>query len=215
MKCQKCGFELEGGQSFCPNCGQKVQQFCCNCRTELQQTQKYCPNCGQAAGQTENMDEKIMRREKEIQGDDGGTYTESGFLEVINELASKDEITNLAIKFCGTKVMKKELLPILQPGEKVIAISNVHKISIDKYAKEFLVVTTKRVLEISKGGGIPGSLLPAKVKVCNISQISSIETGKALIGETLTIRTNSFTFKSTLTGKGSGDTIKGFIEAQR
>lgn len=196
MKCTNCGEEMREGQKYCPECGQKSSNF--------------CADCGSRVGEKSTKEKVVKSQANEMTG----TYTETEFLARINELAAEDVVTKAAIKYYGTKVMQKELLPILKPGEKILAIANVYKINIDKYAKEFFALTSDRGLEIAKGGGIPGGLLPAKVKECSIAQITGIETKKALIGETLIIKTASSTFKSQLVTKGSADYIKQLIEKQ-
>lgn len=47
MKCKHCGFGIEKGTNFCPNCGQKVEQKSCQyCGNGLDEEAKFCPSCG-------------------------------------------------------------------------------------------------------------------------------------------------------------------------
>lgn len=46
MKCKKCGYELEYGTKFCPQCGEKVKAYCYKCNMELPEGGKFCPSCG-------------------------------------------------------------------------------------------------------------------------------------------------------------------------
>lgn len=53
--CSKCGFEIDEGYKFCPNCGSKVTQeesskerykFCPKCASKISADAKICPICG-------------------------------------------------------------------------------------------------------------------------------------------------------------------------
>lgn len=47
IKCNKCGNEVEENQKFCPECGEKIGNFCKNCGAKLaKKGQKFCPECG-------------------------------------------------------------------------------------------------------------------------------------------------------------------------
>ena len=47
IKCGKCGFLVEEGQKFCPECGERIGFFCKKCGASLlKKGQKYCPECG-------------------------------------------------------------------------------------------------------------------------------------------------------------------------
>lgn len=178
---------------------------CNRCGGELEEGQKFCCACGQPTGQAAGQAAVPA----------ANPVTQEEFLEAIKALSEQDAGTKAALMVCGTKVFQKELFPRLHQGEAVVAIANIHKVNIDKYAKEFFAVTTERVLEICKHGGGPGLLMPAKVKACNISEITDISTEKALLGEKIVVRAGANVIKSTLAGKGSAVRIREVIEAQR
>lgn len=47
IKCNKCGNVVEESQKFCPECGEKIGNFCKNCGAKLvKKGQKFCPECG-------------------------------------------------------------------------------------------------------------------------------------------------------------------------
>lgn len=48
MKCRKCGAELLDTDTFCVNCGQKVERImqCPNCGEALREGEKFCHKCG-------------------------------------------------------------------------------------------------------------------------------------------------------------------------
>lgn len=48
MKCRKCGAELLDTDTFCVNCGQKVEKntYCPNCGEKLREGEKFCHKCG-------------------------------------------------------------------------------------------------------------------------------------------------------------------------
>lgn len=47
MKCKKCGNEIDENQKFCPECGEKIGNFCKQCGAVLaRKGQKFCPECG-------------------------------------------------------------------------------------------------------------------------------------------------------------------------
>lgn len=51
--CEKCGAQVQDGQSFCASCGTKVRQnnsFCPKCGMQLQPGQNFCSHCN---GQTD------------------------------------------------------------------------------------------------------------------------------------------------------------------
>lgn len=47
INCNKCGNVVEESQKFCPECGEKIGNFCKNCGAKLvKKGQKFCPECG-------------------------------------------------------------------------------------------------------------------------------------------------------------------------
>lgn len=46
IKCNKCGYEATKNTKFCPECGEKIGNFCKSCGAKLEKKQKFCPECG-------------------------------------------------------------------------------------------------------------------------------------------------------------------------
>ncbi len=46
VKCSSCGSAVPDGTKFCPNCGNKVGNFCPNCGASLNPGAKFCGECG-------------------------------------------------------------------------------------------------------------------------------------------------------------------------
>lgn len=47
IKCNKCGNILKASEKFCPECGERVGNFCIACGARLSKAgQKFCPECG-------------------------------------------------------------------------------------------------------------------------------------------------------------------------
>ncbi len=57
MNCQKCGCQVSSNDTFCPECGSKIEvqynasqgyqrQFCPDCGTEVLENDMFCPGCG-------------------------------------------------------------------------------------------------------------------------------------------------------------------------
>lgn len=47
IKCTKCGSYVDENQKFCPECGEKIGNFCKVCGAKLNKKgQKFCPECG-------------------------------------------------------------------------------------------------------------------------------------------------------------------------
>ncbi|WP_375798636.1 zinc-ribbon domain-containing protein [Halobellus sp.] len=45
-QCHNCEHELEGGENFCPQCGEEVRPGCPACGHELGGEENVCPECG-------------------------------------------------------------------------------------------------------------------------------------------------------------------------
>lgn len=54
MKCPKCGFEMEEGMKFCPQCGGKAKIVCPGCGKEVDDKIRFCPECGKPLQNVEN-----------------------------------------------------------------------------------------------------------------------------------------------------------------
>ncbi len=49
--CSRCGFPLQAGFAFCPNCGMDLRAVSCPaCGQAVDPTWKACPHCGAALG---------------------------------------------------------------------------------------------------------------------------------------------------------------------
>lgn len=51
VSCQGCGYHLQKGAKFCPECGMKVSEsvskkFCSECGNKVAQGAKFCNECG-------------------------------------------------------------------------------------------------------------------------------------------------------------------------
>ena len=47
IKCNKCGNILKASEKFCPECGERVGNYCIACGARLSKAgQKFCPECG-------------------------------------------------------------------------------------------------------------------------------------------------------------------------
>lgn len=59
MKCKNCGAELLDTDTFCVNCGQKVEQtiYCANCGEKLREGEKFCHKCGAKVAEDAEDDE--------------------------------------------------------------------------------------------------------------------------------------------------------------
>lgn len=65
MKCRKCGAELRDTDTFCPNCGEKVnketekneEMRCPKCGATLRDGIRFCPKCGFEVGKDNGTDE--------------------------------------------------------------------------------------------------------------------------------------------------------------
>jgi predicted amidophosphoribosyltransferase len=54
-KCLHCGFPLEKGFAFCPNCGMSLQETNCSaCGQKVDPSWKTCAYCGSPLGEAEN-----------------------------------------------------------------------------------------------------------------------------------------------------------------
>ena len=53
LRCAGCGYELEEGAKFCPNCGKPVMEkeieknVCKKCGYVFEEKVKFCPECGE------------------------------------------------------------------------------------------------------------------------------------------------------------------------
>lgn len=65
MKCSKCGAELEPDDTFCPECGAKIESSnkCPYCGSILEPDDKFCPSCGKSLP----TEEQTQSHEKEKQ----------------------------------------------------------------------------------------------------------------------------------------------------
>ena len=60
MKCRKCGAELLSTDTFCVNCGHKVEPaFCPSCGEPLREGTKFCHKCGAAVTEDDLEDDAI------------------------------------------------------------------------------------------------------------------------------------------------------------
>lgn len=44
--CPNCDEPLTGEESYCPNCGEKIEDRCPNCSYDLSGGENFCPDCG-------------------------------------------------------------------------------------------------------------------------------------------------------------------------
>lgn len=238
MKCKKCGYELQEGAKFCPQCGEKVKDgiYCSECGAKLNEEAKFCSVCGKAIvlsnerGDEAEKIETVATKVKEINNNidlSSGVNkqtiprTKDSFILELEQLESNDADSKRVLVYYGKKIFIKYICPYLENDEKIIQIRHIVHFNFATFfvrhgawlTKEFMLLTDRRVIKFAKT-----AWLKPRITSCSLPQIIDIETSAPknwfyanFIGEKLYIKNNDKTLKIRTMGKGSSQSISSEI----
>lgn len=151
--------------------------FCRSCGNQIEEGWKVCPNCGVELQQSKSVE---------------STYDESANTVPKNRKELKKELVDGAFKeggngilFMGAGKISKDLVKILQPGEKAIQFYRAYRNSLLGQLKSlrmfrnYMVCTSQRLIYVETGEGV-FSLFPFLRKIISYPyhEVISAEPGK-------------------------------------